>query len=118
MLPHEWWEMYGSSVPTIQRAAMRLVSLPSSSSTTERTWSNYDYIHTKRRNRLTARRAEKLIFVYGHERTMRAAKARAAPGKLPLRWGATEEDWQQPSEDETTGYGSDTLADDEDEADD
>ena len=88
----------GGAKPLIQRAAMRLVGLSSSSSTTERTWSDYDYICTKRRNRLTTQRAEKLVVVYGHYRARRSLRQREVAmkeGRILPRWVATAADWAQ-----------------------
>ncbi|KAG6968077.1 hypothetical protein JG687_00003939 [Phytophthora cactorum] len=38
--------------------------IPTSSASSERSWSIHDFIYTKRRNRLDARRVEKLVFIY------------------------------------------------------
>ena len=37
----------------------------------ERNWSTYDYIHNKKRNRLTADRAEKLVNVFSNLRFLK-----------------------------------------------
>lgn len=41
-------------------------TIPTSSASSERSWSIHDFIHTKRRNRLDARRVEKLVFIYSN----------------------------------------------------
>ncbi|KAE9025541.1 hypothetical protein PR003_g12630 [Phytophthora rubi] len=41
-----------------------IYTIPTSSASSERSWSIHDFIHTKRRNRLDARRVEKFVFVY------------------------------------------------------
>ena len=38
----------------------------SSSSAAERNWSTYDFIHNKRRNRLTEERARDLVYVHSN----------------------------------------------------
>ncbi|KAL4091842.1 hypothetical protein QTP88_026458 [Uroleucon formosanum] len=43
-----------------------ILSLPASSAATERSFSSYSLIHTKRRNRLTNLTAKKLLFIYEH----------------------------------------------------
>lgn len=40
--------------------------MPASSAATERSFSSYSLIHTKRRNRLTNLTAKKLLFIYEH----------------------------------------------------
>ena len=44
---------------------------PTSACSCERNWSAYDYIHNKKRNRLAAARAEKLVFVFSNLRMLR-----------------------------------------------
>lgn len=58
-----WWKLYGTEVPILQKMAMRILSLTSSSSGCERNWSTFDLIHTKRRNRLTTDRLNSLVFI-------------------------------------------------------
>ena len=55
--------MFGSSTPTLQRLATRLVSQCVSSSGCERNWSTFAFIHTKIRNRLTFKKLHKLVYV-------------------------------------------------------
>lgn len=58
----------------------------------ERIWSTYGYIHNKSRNRLTAGRAEKLVFTFSNLRFL----------KRLLRIGFEEEcwSWEEPEEEE------------------
>ncbi|KAG6943474.1 hypothetical protein JG687_00018438, partial [Phytophthora cactorum] len=42
----------------------QLLSIPTSSASSERSWSIHGFIHTKLRNRLTPERVNKLVFVY------------------------------------------------------
>jgi hypothetical protein len=46
----------------------------SSSYSCERNWSTYDYIHNKKRNRLEAARAEKLVYVFSNLRSLKRAQ--------------------------------------------
>ncbi len=64
----KWWDAYGRETPQLQDFARRVLSAVSSSSSCERVWSNYDLIHSARRNRLTPARAEKLVFCYANKR--------------------------------------------------
>uniref|UniRef100_A0A0A9F158 HAT C-terminal dimerisation domain-containing protein n=1 Tax=Arundo donax TaxID=35708 RepID=A0A0A9F158_ARUDO len=61
--PAKWWGNYGTQVPTLQKMAIRILSLTSSASGCERNWSCFEGIHTKKRNRLTCERVEQLVFV-------------------------------------------------------
>ena len=44
---------------------------PTSACSCERNWSAYNYIHNKKRNGLTAARAEKLVYVFSNLRMLR-----------------------------------------------
>ena len=50
---------------------MKVCSQPASVSSSEQSWSQYDYVHNKRRNRLKSDRASKLVFVYSSLRIAR-----------------------------------------------
>jgi hAT family C-terminal dimerisation region len=58
-----WWQMFGSSTPTLQKLATRLVSQCASSTGCERNWSTFAFIHTKVRNRLSYKKLHKLVYV-------------------------------------------------------
>lgn len=68
MPAHQWWDMYGGKHPELQRVAIRLLSQVSSACSCERSWSAYDFIHNRRRNRLTASRARDLVYVFSNGR--------------------------------------------------
>lgn len=68
MPAHQWWEMYGCGHPELQKVAVRLLAQVSSACSCERAWSAYDFIHNKRRNRLTPARARDLVFVFTNGR--------------------------------------------------
>ena len=46
--------------PILFKVASRLFVVPTSSAASERIWSVYDFIHTKRRNRLSTDKVDKL----------------------------------------------------------
>lgn len=62
---------YGNSTPTLQKMAIKILSLTTSSSGCERNWSAFEgvsnnlllNIHTKKRNRLDSQRLHNLVFV-------------------------------------------------------
>ncbi|WOG94678.1 hypothetical protein DCAR_0313975 [Daucus carota subsp. sativus] len=58
-----WWTNYGSETPNLQKMALKIVSLTSSSSGCERNWSAFEGFHTKKRNRLDAERLNNLVYV-------------------------------------------------------
>lgn len=65
-----WWRLYGTEAPALQRMAVRILSLTSSSSVCERNWSTFENIHTKKRNRLTTERLNSLVFIQFNSRMM------------------------------------------------
>lgn len=58
-----WWSNYGAETPNLQKMALKIVSLTSSSSGCERNWSTFEGIHTKKRNRLDVERLNNLVYV-------------------------------------------------------
>ncbi|WZY86769.1 hypothetical protein YC2023_033153 [Brassica napus] len=61
--PAEWWLSYGASTPTLRDFAVRILSLTCSATGCERNWSVFQHIHTKKRNRLTQKRLNDMVFV-------------------------------------------------------
>lgn len=68
--PRKWWACYGSSAPFLQRLAFRILGQPTSSSCSERNWSSYSFIHSFRRNKLTPKRADDLVFIHNNLRLL------------------------------------------------
>lgn len=63
-----WWSTYGAETPELTEIAMKVLSQPISSSSAERIWSTYSYIHNVKRNRLNSVRADKLVYVHSNIR--------------------------------------------------
>merc|ERR1711988_1966060 len=61
MSAHEWWQQNGYSTPMLRWLGMRALSQTVSASCSEQAWSEYDFIHNRRRNRLTKERADMLV---------------------------------------------------------
>ncbi|XP_020965631.1 zinc finger protein BRUTUS-like At1g18910 isoform X4 [Arachis ipaensis] len=59
----EWWMLFGSSVPCLQKMVVHILSQASASSGCERNWSLFDQIHTTRRNRLEYDRLSDIVYV-------------------------------------------------------
>jgi hAT family C-terminal dimerisation region len=70
----QWWYQYGTSAPKLRGLAMKILSQVTSSSSCERNWSTYDFIHSKKRNRLAPSKAEKLVYVFTNLRLSRKLK--------------------------------------------
>lgn len=66
--PVAWWSNYGSETPNLQRMAMKILALTTSSSGCERNWSTFEGIHTKKRNRLDSERLSSLVYVQFNSR--------------------------------------------------
>lgn len=105
---YRWWYTYakGPSVAVLQKLAMRLLACPTSSSSMERTWSSYEFIHNRRRNRLQVGRADKLVSVFTNMQLKRRIARNAAKGeqdpKVPWMWFV---------DDEEMGHSADELED-------
>ncbi|WOH15059.1 hypothetical protein DCAR_0934593 [Daucus carota subsp. sativus] len=68
MDPISWWSTYGAETPELSNIALKVLSQPISSSSAERVWSTYSYIHNVKRNRLNSMRADKLVYVHSNIR--------------------------------------------------
>ena len=70
----------GYEVPVLARIAQRVTALVSSAGACERNWSTYDFIHSKKRNRLHPDRANDLVYVFTNSRLIQRFKE---PEKFP-----------------------------------
>ncbi|KAL6511649.1 hypothetical protein OROGR_021246 [Orobanche gracilis] len=68
MSPISWWSTYGAETPQLSNVAIKILSQPISSSSAERVWSTYSYIHNIKRNRLNSVRADKLVYIHSNIR--------------------------------------------------
>ena len=65
--PSAWWKSIGTEkFPILYNLAIRVYSIPTSSAASERIWSTYDFVHSKRRNRLGAKKSSDLVYVYAN----------------------------------------------------
>ncbi|KAG5532188.1 hypothetical protein RHGRI_026721 [Rhododendron griersonianum] len=69
MDPKSWWVTYGASAPLLQSIALKLLVQPSSSSC-KRNWSTYSFVHSAKRNKMTPKRAEDLVFIHSNLRLL------------------------------------------------
>ncbi|KAI3790548.1 hypothetical protein L2E82_03661 [Cichorium intybus] len=66
----DWWSTYGAETPELAEVAKKVLSQPISSSSAERNWSTYSYIHNVKRNRLNEKRADKLVYIHSNIRLL------------------------------------------------
>lgn len=57
-----WWKAFFKN-QELSKAAIKILSFPSTSASCERNWSTYSLIQTRKRNRLTIERANKLVSI-------------------------------------------------------
>jgi hypothetical protein len=62
--PIEWWNMYGSSTTHLHKLAVRVLSQVVNTSSAERCWSTYSFIHSVKRNNLNVDQAKSLVYVH------------------------------------------------------
>ncbi|XP_070048411.1 uncharacterized protein [Nicotiana tomentosiformis] len=62
--PADWWMGYGYEIPSLQRAAIRILSQPCSLHWCRWNWSTFDSVHSKRRDRLEPDRFDDLVYVH------------------------------------------------------
>ncbi|XP_062231077.1 uncharacterized protein LOC133928660 [Phragmites australis] len=85
--PLDWWRAYGGRSIDLQRFAKRIVSLCASSSGCERNWSTFEFIHTKKRNRLEHKRLNDLVYVaYNRKMTSRFKNVVRKRVKAMILW--------------------------------
>jgi len=66
----KWWTVHGARAPILQKVALKLLGQPCSSSCYERNWSTYSFIHSLKRNKMTPKRAEDLVYVHSNLRLL------------------------------------------------
>ncbi len=70
--PIIWWKAnFALLAPQLTQLALLILTIPCSSAASERNWSAFSYIHDKKRNRLTAARVLKLVYIYSNYKLRR-----------------------------------------------
>ena len=72
--PIDWWNGLQKEVPILGNLAIRLMSIPASTASSERNWSNFGFIQNIKRNRLTNARTFKLVSIYANLRLTNGQK--------------------------------------------
>ena len=62
--PITWWGFHGGDSIHLSTLATKLLSQVTNSSSAERNWSTYGFIHSVKRNRLGAAKDEDLVYVH------------------------------------------------------
>lgn len=91
MPAYQWWVMNGSDYPELQKVAVRVSAMVSGAGACERNWSAYDFVHSKKRNRLAPERAEDLVYVFTNMRLAKKAKKSEAFAE----WNKGEEEFEE-----------------------
>ena len=74
MASYQWWVMHGGVYPELQKVAVRVSAMISGAGACERNWSAYDFVHSKKRNRLDPARAGDLVYVFTNRRLHKKAQ--------------------------------------------
>jgi len=61
--PRKWWLINQKYFPNLFVIAEKVFNFPTSSASTERSFSNDSFIHSKSRNRLAPERVQKLLYI-------------------------------------------------------
>ncbi|KAL0010019.1 hypothetical protein SO802_005127 [Lithocarpus litseifolius] len=93
--PMLWWTNYGSSLPMLQTLALKLLGQPCSSSCAERNWCTYGFIPCMRRNRITPKRVEDLVFVHSNLRLLSRRRVEYTKGNSK-KWDIGGDTWNEP----------------------
>jgi hypothetical protein len=90
MADYRWWQLYGGDVPELQYVALHVLSKRGSASSAERNWSEFDFIWSKKRNRLTPTNATALVRVHSNLRLVRKRSRKdyddTCPEHCAKRW--------------------------------
>lgn len=60
--PLSWWQLFFPNT-SLGKTAVKILSIPSTSASVERSFSTFSNIHTPKRNKLTTERAGKICFI-------------------------------------------------------
>ncbi|GAV60249.1 LOW QUALITY PROTEIN: DUF659 domain-containing protein/Dimer_Tnp_hAT domain-containing protein, partial [Cephalotus follicularis] len=84
MDPKAWWVLHGACAPMLQTIALRLLAQPSTSSCAERNWSTYSFVHSMKRNKMTPKRAEDLVYIHSNIRLLLRKSPQYAQGETKM----------------------------------
>jgi len=64
MPSHRWWMSFGSQTPELQNVAVKVLSQVTSAGSCERNWSTFEFIHSKKRNKLACATVRNIVKVH------------------------------------------------------
>ena len=70
-----WWARYGGNTPELQRFTMEVLSLVAGACSCERNWSAFDFVHSKKRNKLSAEKSAELVYIFSNLHLLRKIAA-------------------------------------------
>ena len=105
--PYAWWYFEGACGKLLAPIAKRILAQTISTSC-ERNWSSYSFVHDRKRNRLLPKRADDLVFVYTNSRLLATSKLTDEK-----RWYAENLDLEdpQPHESDDPEHSDDSSTD-------
>ncbi|KAI3933530.1 hypothetical protein MKW92_033690 [Papaver armeniacum] len=98
--PGDWWAGYGYEVPTLQKAALRILCQPCSSYWCRWNWSTFENIHTKKRNRMEQEKFNDLVFVHCNLQLQAITQTRGGKSK-PVIYDEIDVSSEWPTESES-----------------
>ncbi|GBG85919.1 hypothetical protein CBR_g40731 [Chara braunii] len=69
--PQDWWGLHGGDVRDLQKIAMRVLGMWSTTTPAERNWASMDFVHSKRRNSLSPESLENLVYIHWNMQLLR-----------------------------------------------
>lgn len=89
--PIVWWKTFFGHT-ALAKMAEKILSAPLTSAATERTFSTFGNIHTKKRNRLTTERSGKITFIAHNHKLMHKQSKQEEPAKKRMRYAEIDSD--------------------------
>ena len=90
----QYWLVDGLSYPTLREAAINVFSMVTSSAASERGFSAMGFVHSKFRNRLTADKVQKLVFIKNNAPQLMSSH------QVGIDWGDSDDDEEGLNENE------------------
>lgn len=114
--PIDQWTLHGTECKELHAFATRVLSQVASSSSCERNWSIYGFIHSVKRNRLTSKRVENLVFIHSSPQLISCTQDAYKEGPSKA-WDVNPEDTTLDEEGVSDGLSNLTMSDEPDDQD-
>ena len=88
---YQWWSSFGASTPVLQQVAIKVLSRVASACSCEHNWSTFEFIHSRKRNRLEPARANALVYVFSNLRLIKHIGNLEYEEEFP-EWDSDEEE--------------------------